>query len=436
MVVNLQGFLPMATPKTLTDSYIKGAKSKGKPYKISDSSRLYLLVSVKGTKYWKWNYRLDGKDVTYSIGEYPAIGLAQARILRTEAHNLVEKGFHPLQHKKIQQAKSKLEMATTFWSVTEEWIAHKKDSWSPSYEKQIRSTMGRYVRDGKIGILPINEITAADIFDLVTGVANRAKPKDGERRAKAPKLALLLRQWCSGVFRHAIVSGKAVVNPVVALSVADMVTVPKVKHNRALTSKELSALLKSLSEFGGTRSTGIAIELLMHTFVRTGELIKAKWSELDLDKEQWIIPSSRMKVKDAGDHLVPLSSQVVTLLRELKLLNGNTLQNKPQWLFVNTRNSETYMSATTINRALERMGFNGKGTIGFTAHGFRGTASTMLHESGIRSEVIEAQLAHKESNAIKAVYNKAKYIPERTALMQYWSDFLKSLSDQGSKSKK
>lgn len=420
----------MTALKTLTDSYIKAAKSKDKPYKISDTARLYLLVTVTGTKYWKWNYRLDGKDVTYSIGEYPQVGLAQARVLRAEAQNIVEKGFHPLQHKKIQQAKSKQEMATTFWSVTEDWIEHKKDSWSPLYVKQIRSTMARYVRDGKMGILPINEVTAADIFDLVTGVANRATPKAGERRNKAPKLARLLRQWCSGVFRHAIVSGKAVINPVAALSPADMITLPKVKHNRALTQEELRSLLKSLNCFRGARVTGIAIELLMQTFVRTGELIKAKWPEFDLDKKQWLIPEHRMKVKEAGDHLVPLSLQVVELLRELKALSGNLNQNKPQWLFANTRNSETHMSATTINRALERMGFNGKGTIGFTAHGFRGTASTMLHESGCRSEVIESQLAHKESNAVKAAYNNAKYVPERTVMMQYWSDYLQSQNSQ------
>lgn len=417
----------MKSYKTLTDSLIKAAKPKDKPYKISDTARLYLLVTVTGTKYWKWNYRLDGKDVTYTIGEYPQIGLAHARELRTEAHKIVEQGFHPLQHKKIQQAKSKQEAATTFWSVTEEWIEHKKTSWSPLYLKQIKSTMGRYVRDGKIGVLPINEITAADIFHLITGVANRDVLKGVERRDKAPNLAKLLRQWCSGVFRHAIVSGKAMSNPVAALNAGDMISLPKVKHNHALTLDELRSLLLALREFSGMRSTGIAIELLMLTFVRTGELIQARWHEFDLDKKQWVIPAHRMKIKDAGDHLVPLSLQVVALLNELKELSGSIKHNNPQWLFANTRNPETCMSATTINRALERMGFNGKGTIGFTAHGFRGTASTMLHERGCRTEVIEVQLAHKELNAVKAAYNKAQYVPERIVLMQNWADYLQSL---------
>lgn len=413
--------------KTLTDSFIKAAKPKDKPYKISDSARLYLLVAVAGSKHWKWNYRLDGKDVTYAIGEYPKVGLAQARELRDAAYGLVKQGFHPLQYNKVQQAKSKQEMATTFWSVTEEWMEHKKSSWSPSYAKQIESTMGRYIRDGKIGILPINEVAAADIFNLITGVANRDVPKGVERRNKAPNLALLLRQWCSGVFRHAIVSGKATSNPVAALNAGDMITLPKVKHNHALTLVELRSLLQALHEFSGMRSTGIAIELLMLTFVRTGELVQAKWHEFDLDEKQWIIPAHRMKIKDAGDHLVPLSSQVVSLLNELKELSGNLNKNKPQWLFTNIRNPENCMSSTTINRALERMGFNGKGTIGFTAHGFRGTASTMLHENGSRTEVIEVQLAHKEPNSVKAAYNKAQYVPERIVLMQHWSDYVQSL---------
>jgi len=413
--------------KTLTDSFIKATKSKDKPYKIADTARLYLLVSAAGSKRWKWNYRLDGKDCTYSIGRYPQIGLAQARNLRDEARKIVGEGFHPLQHKKIQQAKKKHEVATTFWIVAEEWMEHKKPSWSPSYAKQIESTIGRYIRDGKIGQLPIKQITAADIFELITGVAKREIRKGAERRDNAPNLAILLRQWCSGIFRHAIVSGKTEVNPVTALKVADMIIRPKVKHNRALNQEELRSLLKALHGFGGMRSTSIAIELLMLTFVRTGELIQAEWFEFNLNKMEWIIPANRMKIKDAGDHLVPLSSQAIVLLKELKKISGKILPGQQQWLFRNFRNTYKCMSPTTINRALERMGFNGKGSIGFSAHGFRGTASTILHENGIRPEIIEMQLAHKEPNSVKAAYNRAQYVPDRVNMMQYWADYLQDL---------
>lgn len=413
--------------KTLTDSYIKAAKPKDKPYKIAETARLYLLVSTAGSKHWKWNYRLDGKDCTYSIGEYPKVGLAKAKELRDEAIEIVDQGFHPLQYKKIQQAKKQQEVATTFWGVAVEWIEHKKPSWSPSYAKQVELTVGRYIRDGKIGLLPIKQITAADIFELITGVAKRDVRKGVERRDKAPNLAILLRQWCSGIFRHAIVSGRADVNPVAALNAGDMITRPKVKHNRALNQDELRSLLESLHRYGGMRSTSIAIELLMLTFVRTGELIQAEWPEFDLEKKVWVIPASRMKIKGAGDHLVPLSSQVVVLLKELKHICGKATQGKPKWLFRNIRNPDKCMSPTTINRALERMGFNGKDSIGFSAHGFRGTASTMLHENGSRTDIIEMQLAHKEPNSVKAAYNRAQYIPERVVMMQFWADYLQTL---------
>lgn len=413
--------------KTLTDSYIKAAKPKDKPYKIAETARLYLLVSTAGSKRWKWNYRLDGKDCTYSIGEYPKVGLAKAKELRDKAIEIVDQGLHPLQHKKIQQAKKKHEMETTFWGIAEEWMEHKKSSWSPSYAKQVELTVSRYIKGGKIGQLPIKQITAADIFELITGVAKRDIRKGVERRDKAPTLAILLRQWCSGIFRHAIVSGRADSNPVAALNAADMVTLPKVKHNRALNQDELRSLLKSLDGFGGMRSTSIAIELLMLTFVRTGELIQAEWHEFDLDKKVWVIPAIRMKIKDAGDHLVPLSLQVVALLKELKKVSAKSKHGSPQWLFPNIRSADKCMSPTTINRALERMGFNGKDTIGFSAHGFRGTASTMLHEAGNRSEVIEMQLAHKERSSVKAAYNKAQYVPERVKMMQNWANYIDSI---------
>lgn len=420
----------MKNYKTLTDSFIKAAKRKTTPYKITDSGRLYLLVSVAGSKYWKWNYRLDDKDFTYSIGEYPLIGLAEARVLREEARKIVMQGLHPLQHKKFELAKYKKEMATTFWGIAEEWIEHKRASWSPSYAKQVELTVQRYIKDNEIGKKSIKQIMATDIFGLISSVAKRDKPKGLERRNRAPTMAKLLRLWCDGIFRFAIVSGRADINPVAALKASDMITLPKVKHNRALNQDELGSLLMALHEFKGMRSTSIAIELLMLTFVRTGELIQAQWQEFDLVKKIWVIPALRMKIKDAGDHLVPLSIQTINLLEELKLVSIKSKPESPQWLFPNTRDSNSCMSPTTINRALERLGFNGRNSIGFTAHGFRGTASTMLYESGNRSEVIEMQLAHKELSSVKAAYNQAQYVPERVKMMQDWADYIDVLKQK------
>jgi integrase len=186
------------------------------------------------------------------------------------------------------------------------------------------------------------------------------------------------------VFRFAIVSGKLAVNPIGEIQLKDVVTRPRVKNNRPLKPEEISDLLKALKEYKfGTRSVRIAVELLLLTFVRTGELRMATWDEFDLKTGLWTIPAVRMKVKDTGDHVVPLSRQVIALLRELLQMRGMHLTKpKPDWVFPNFRRPEACMSATTINRALERMGFNGRDSIGFAAHGFRGTASTLLNEQG------------------------------------------------------
>jgi integrase len=419
----------MKTGKILTDSVVKAAKARDKPYKLSDSGRLYLLVTTAGAKYWKWNYRLDDKDSTYTLGEYPDVGLHKARELRDAAKKLVAEGIHPLDHKKEVLRKRKLETATTLWGITEEWIAFRKPAWSPYYATQVETYMGRYVRDGEIGSRPIRKVTSSDIVTLVRSIATRAKKGDAERKGSgAPTIAINIRQWCSAVFRFAIVSGKLDVDPTASIQLKDVVTRPKVKNNKALKPDEIRTLLSAVSQYRGGRSVCIAIELLLLTFVRTGELRKATWDEFSLDTSIWTIPAARMKVKDAGDHVVPLSKQVVLLLRELKENQGHYLRKPTQdWLFPNTRRPDDCMSATTVNRALERMGLNGKDSMGFAAHGFRGTASTLLNEQGFRHKVIEFQLAHKEKNKVASAYNKAEYLEERISMMQRWSDYIDTL---------
>ena len=418
----------MKAAKVLTDTAIKAAKSEDKPYKLYDMRRLYLLVSVAGSKCWKWNYRLDGKDCTFTIGEYPGVGLAKARSIRDEAKKLVDQGIHPLDHKRTLRLRQKNEAATTFWGVAKEWIEIKTPSWSPYYAKQVESFMGRYVGDADIGQRSIGSIDARDIYGLVRGVAQRtSKSKDERKSSGAPTLAINLRQWCSAVFRHAIVSGRAKTNPVADLKAGDVIVRPPVKNNRALSPAEISNLLAALCRYRGTRSTRIAVELLLLTFVRTGELRMATWGEFDLKKAIWTIPARRMKIKANGDHVVPLSRQAALLLEELREVNSYPANDRNQLLFPNRVKLDTCISATTINRALEYMKLNGKGTIGFSAHGFRGTASTLLHEMGFRPEVIEVQLAHKESNSVKAAYNKALYLNDRVSMMQKWADYIDTL---------
>ena len=417
----------MKTTKQLTHSTILAAKPAPKPYKLSDTDRLYVLVMVSGKKYWKWNYRLDGTDSTYTIGTFPDIKPAEARERRMAAEKIVAQGIRPADFDAEKIVQAKTEKATTFWAITQEWIETKRSSRSAYYLQQIESGMQRYIGDTPLGARPIKAVTTPDIYNLIASVANRTERTGLERKSTgAPSTATNILLWSRAVFRYALGSGRADRNPAADFKASDVIVKPKVKNNLALSPVELEKLLAALGAFTGLRKTGIAMELLMLTFVRTGELRCATWDEFDLEKALWTVPSVRMKIKNVGDHLVPLAPQAVDLLRELKTITG-IISKEPRWLFPNERRETEAMTATTINRALERMKFNGKGTIGFSGHGFRGTASTRLHELGYPPEIIELQLAHQERNTVKFAYNKATHIAKRTTMMRQWADYIDSL---------
>lgn len=201
---------------------------------------------------------------------------------------------------------------------------------------------------------------------------------------------------------------------------------PKVKHHKPLSPDQIADFVAALDSYGGYRTTVIALRLMLLTFVRTVELRGACWSEIDFERAEWRIPAERMKMRVS--HIVPISAQAIELLRELKTFTGGR-----SMLFPNLRNPRTCMTATTLNRALERMGFNGKDSIGFSAHGFRATASTILNELGYRPDVIERQLAHAERNKVRASYNQGEYLKERRIMMQQWADLIDAMSSGNKK---
>lgn len=382
---------------SLTDTALKNAKPRDKPYKLSDRNGLYILISKTGARLWRYKYRIDGSERVFSMGEYPEITLAKAREAHSKARELVKQGIHPLQQRKQQELEKFSEAGNTFYSIASDWITQNRTSWSGYYLRQIERAMAVDVFP-KIGSLPIKQVKAAHVLSII---------KDVEKRG-APTVAILIRQWCSAIFCHAVANLKAEFDPVSAIKGA--VKRPKVQHSKPLQAQDIPAFMIALRSFGGYRTTSIAIELLLLTFVRTAELRKAEWHEFDLDNAMWRIPAHKMKMK--AEHIVPLASQAVALLRELKEWTGNRTL-----LFPNLRTPSQGMSATTINRALERMGYAGR----FSAHGFRSTASTILHERGYRPEIIERQLAHAEQNKVKAAYNHAEYLQERKAMMQDWA---------------
>ena len=408
----------------LTDSKIKSAKPRDKLYRLADANSLRLDITPAGGKYWRLKYRLDKKEQIATLGSYPQVGLAEARKLANDARELVSQGIHPLAVKKAQKAAKRAEQLNSFGAVVEAWITAKKKHWAPYTFKQVRFAMDRYILGNEaLADKPIREVQSKDLRGVLQSIAERTELKVGERKKSgAVSVARNVRVWCHGVFLFAIEHDYADADPTAALRNLTELKKPagSIKHNKKLTPAELKKVLAAMDSFTGTRQTAIAMALLQLFFVRTKELIEASWHEFDVAEKQWRIPAARMKAKKP--HMVPISTQALALLKEQQLTSGTT-----GWVFPNQRQAELPMCNTTINRALERMGLNGPGTMGLAAHGFRGTASTLLHEMGFQTEVIEIQLAHTQRDAVKASYNEAQYVDKRTTMMQFWADYLDKL---------
>jgi integrase len=398
----------------LTDLKIRNAKPQDRPYKLPAGKGLYLEVRPTGKKLWRYRYRLEDvqgikRENLYAIGEYGKGGpdrgqftLEQAEQERARARELVKAGKHPSHERRERRSAVVEAQANTFRAVALAWIEENKPTWTPYYLKQIERGFREDVYPA-IGELPISAINAAHLLKIVK-----------DKAKTAPTVALLLRQWMGAVFRYAVAHLLATTDPTFAIR--GTVKRAPVQNKRPLVGDEIPAFRDALAKSGGYRPTVIALNLLLHTFTRPGELRMAKWPEFDLDAALWRIPAARMKMGEA--HTVPLSSQAVVLLRELRGITG-----AQEWLFPNLRDPKRPMTATTLNRALERMGYAGR----LSAHGFRATASTWLNEAGFRHDVIEKQLAHKERNAVRASYNKAEYLPERREMMARWSDAVEAM---------
>lgn len=392
----------------LTDARIRTTKPDAKPVKLADGGGLYLEVRPSGKKLWRYRYRIADKENLFAIGEYPDISLAEARAEHDKARALVKQGVHPSHNRQAVRLSTQLANANTFEAVAVEWISKKAGRWTPYYRRQVENFLSADVFP-YVGKLPIRSVTAGHLLEIIRRIEERG----------ASTVALLVRQWSSAIFRYAVATLRADSDPAAALRGA--IHRPRVEHRKPLTKGQIKDFTEALEKYGGYRTTVIALRLLLLTFVRPGELRKALWSEFDLDAAEWRVPAERMKMREP--HIVPLSIQTVILLKELQTYTGGR-----GLLFPNYRRPNDCMTATTLNRALERMGFNGKDSIGFSAHGFRATASTLLNEQGYRSDVIERQLAHAERDKVRASYNHAEYMDERKAMMQEWADLIDRLS--------
>lgn len=387
-------------PICLSDTKVRNAKPRAKQYKLSDGEGLFLVLMPSGSKYWRLRYFFAGKEKVLALGVYPQITLADAREQRAQAKKLLVKGIDPGEAKKEAKRETVMKSANTFEAVAREWFERRTHEWAPSHTRAKRIYFEKHLLP-KLRTRPIADITAPEVLSMARAIEDRGTLETAHR----------VMQMCGQIFCYAIATGRAARNPVPDLRGA--LKTPVVKHNSYLKENELPTFLKKLEAYDGHAETRLALRFLLLTFVRSGELRAAQWSEVDWDKAEWRIPAERMKMKEL--HIVPLAQQTIAVLRELQKHTGNQ-----QYLFPNQHNRATFMSENTILYALYRMGYHSR----TTGHGFRSTASTILNEHGFHADVIERQLAHCERNKVRAAYNHAQYLPERCKMMQWWADYL------------
>lgn len=393
----------------LSDAKIKAIKPSDTPRKFSDEKGLYLEVAPSGGKWWRFKYRIEGKEKRLSFGTYPEVGLKEARDRRDEARKLVAAGTDPSEARKaakVAKAARAEASAHNFETVAREWFAVRSSGWAASHADKIIKRLENDVFPW-IGPRPVGDISAPDLLTVGRRIEARGALDTAHRAL----------QNCGQIFRYAVATGLAERDPTADLRGA--LPPRRAGHFASITDpKEVGALLRAIDAFQGTLIVQAALKLGPMLFVRPGELRKAEWSEFYFDKTEWRIPAERMKTR--REHIVPLSRQAVAILQDLAPLTG-----RRQYVFPG-RDPLKPMSEAAINAALRRMGYDTKTEI--TGHGFRAMARTLLHEElGFAPEVIEHQLAHRVPDALGATYNRTKFLPQRKAMMQAWSDYLDRL---------
>jgi integrase len=367
---------------------------------------MYLELSPAGGRWWRLKYRYDGKEKRISLGTYPDVTLKGARDRRDEARKLLASGVDPGEHRKATKAARVTENANTFEVIAREWHAKQAAKWS---ERHAIRTMDRLEKDifPYLGRSAIADIKAPDLLAVL-----RRKETSG-----AAYSAKRLRQISDQIFRYAIATGRADRNP--APDLRGALQAPEKTHNAAMTDPlAVGGLLRAIDAYQGSLVTQCALKLAPLLFVRPGELRKAEWSEINFDTAEWNIPAEKMKMREA--HLVPLSSQAISILREIQPLTGTG-----RYVFPSLRTSTRPMSDNAVLSALRRMGFAKDEMSG---HGFRAMARTILDEVlQVRPDFIEHQLAHAVRDPNGRAYNRTAHLVERKRMMQQWADYLDGL---------
>lgn len=387
---------------SLSDMQCRTAKPREKAYKLSDSEGLYLQIMPSGSKYWRLKYRLHGKERRIALGVYPTVSLQAARLQKTEIKDKLNNGLDPVLARLEKAQIHAYTASQTFASVAMEWYATQLGNWGSRYAKTVMLRLEKYVFI-EIGNYPINTLKPLLILSCLQKIEKTA-----------PEMARRVKQLCSHIFKYAIVTNRIEHDITYGLEVA----LKKFKrgHFAALSVDELPEFLNVLHNHKArlTRQTYLAIRLMFLTFVRTSELVEAKWSEIDFEKAMWTIPAGRMKM--GSEHLVPLSTQALAILSELFEANG-----KREFIFPSLPRPKQPMSKGTILMALKRMGYRNR----MTGHGFRSLALGLLKERlNTPHDIADRQLAHVPKNSTDRAYDRAKFLPQRVIMMQSYADYL------------
>ncbi|MFK2905680.1 integrase arm-type DNA-binding domain-containing protein [Dyella ginsengisoli] len=394
----------------LADTAIRSAKPGAKPIKMADGGGLYLLLNPNGSRWWRFDYRFDGKRKTLSMGTYPDTGLKDAREKRDTARKLLAAGVDPGQQRKAAKSAGEERAANSFEVIAREWHAKQSATWVELHASRIMLRMENDIFPW-LGSRPIADIAAKEFLATVNRIVDRGAVESAHR----------VLQNCGQVMRYAIATGRAERNPVADLKGA----LPPVKqtHLAAITDPHaIGGLLRAMDAYQGSLVTKCALKLAPLLFVRPGELRQAEWAEFDLDTAQWNIPAEKMKMREP--HLVPLAPQAVEILRELQALTG-----RGRYVFPSARSPQRPMSNNAVLSALRRMGY---GTGEMSGHGFRAMARTVLDEVlHFRPDYIEHQLAHAVKDPNGRAYNRTAHLAERRNMMAAWADYLDTLKVGG-----
>lgn len=391
-------------PAILTDSAIRKAKPKDKRYKMPDLGGLFLEVAPNGSKWWRFRYRFAGKEKLISLGVYPEISLKMARERRDTARRMVAEGNDPHDAFKVQQEETP--EVITFSKVADEWFALKEKGWSETNIQKMRIRRNAYLPH--IPEKPFNELTLDDFLPILKRIENAGKYET----------CLRVAQMCSQICRYGKLLRLISHNPLE--DVNQLLVTPKRKHMAAiLEPAKIGLLMADIDNYNGYSMIKYAIQIMPYVFTRSSELRMARWEEINFDKAEWTIPAERMKMR--REHIVPLSKQVLELFGQLKQCASGEL------CFPSAMSRSQCISDVGLLNALRRMGYSKEE---MCIHGFRSIASTRLNEMGFRPDIIEIQLAHVDSNAVRAAYNRSTYMEERRGMMQAYADYLDSLKAQ------